>query len=80
MVCSDLQRRETAGTEAIAPCNPSIAAEKALETLVAIAGDISHPRSLQAAYHLLAMANISAPANPQITLDEVRVDQLMGFT
>ena len=57
-----------------------IAAEKALETLVTIAGDTTDPRALQAARHLLAIANISAPANPRMTLEEVSVDQLIGYT
>lgn len=55
----------------------TVASQTALKTLVAIASDQSDPRSLRAALELLKMARIGAPIHPRLTLDEVRIDQLM---
>ena len=54
-------------------------AQKALETLRSIAGDVSHPRAFQAACHLLSMAKINASLNPRVTEGEVFCDQLQAW-
>lgn len=55
-------------------------AQKALDTVLAIAADSTHPRSFAAACYVLSLARVSAPQNPRLTKDEVFVDQLARFT
>jgi hypothetical protein len=55
-------------------------AQKALDTLLEIAGDPSHPRAVSAACRVLELARIGAPENLRISRDEVGVDQLLKFT
>ena len=54
-------------------------AHKALETLLTIASDPTHPRALPAACHVLALAKISSPVDSRATRDQVSMDQLTQF-
>lgn len=70
---SVMERREEVCTRA------TIAAGKALETILAIASDQSDPRSLRAAGQLLQLARIATPQNLRVSVDEVRHEQLEAY-
>lgn len=63
------ERREEVCTRA------TIAAAKALETVVSIASDPTDSRSLRAAMLLLQLSRIEAFRNPRVTIDDVKYDQ-----
>lgn len=54
-------------------------AQKAVETLLTIASDPTHPRAVPAACHVLGLAKISSPVEPRATHDQVSMDQLTRF-
>lgn len=58
----------------------AIGAQKALETILAMAADPDHPRAFQSACYMLGLARVGSPMYPHITRDEVIVDQLRRFT
>lgn len=53
--------------------------QRALETLLTIASDPTHPRAVPAACQVLALAKISSPVETRATRDEVSMDQLNRF-
>ena len=57
----------------------AIGAQKALDTILAMATDPEHPRAFQAACYVLGLAREGTPLNRRSTRDDVIVDQLMRF-
>lgn len=53
--------------------------QRALETLLTIASDPTHPRAVPAACHVLALAKIGSPEDSRSSREEVSVDQLKRF-
>ncbi len=58
----------------------AIGAQKALETILAMAADPDHPRAFQAACYVLGLARVGPPLYPRSTRGDVIVDQLVRFT
>ncbi len=55
-------------------------AQKALETLLTIASDPTHPRALPAACHVLTLAKVSCSEDHRASREQVAMDQLIRCT
>jgi len=55
-------------------------AQKALETLLTIASDPTHPQALPAACHVLTLAKISCSEDHRTSREQLAMDQLDRFT